>query len=470
MPSLRAPRVFARGRWISGQEIDLAARRYLRACRAVTGPAPLAAVVVPSGLDGVVVALASTALESAVVLLPPDTRAWRSSPALPAATPVLLHPTLGHLEGDVLRAGWRPCLVSDDGSGEPPHATWLTTPGMAWFTSGSTGLPRPVYRTADAIRSCVAQRLDTLPLPAGAGIVSSDALAHGQGFIEFLLACGTAGAFAPLDPMNVRGTLALLAQPDFVVWFTTPSLAAFFSRCPVDGPVSAPPFCFVAGGASRGTVDAFSARFGRPLRQHYGSSEGGPVAMDAATDAAVRPGTVGRLVRGVDVRVGDTPFEPDVPGRVGRLWLRSPGQMAGYGFPPDLDASMCTDGWVPTRDLGSFDADGYLTLAGRMDDCIRVRDGRLVNLARVTQHLRDVDDVTDAVTLPIATDTGLTFGAVVEGTVAPDRLREQLASGLPSWSWPRDLLVLPALPRLPNGKVDRDACGRLLSTAGPSHA
>ena len=112
-----------------------------------------------------------------------------------------------------------------------------------------------------------------------------------------------------------------------------------------------------------------------------------------------------------------------------------------------------------------FTDDGYLTLSGRMDDCIRQQDGRLVNLALLAARLRDADTVTDAVALPLEEPAGVSCAAIVEGASELDEVRRHLASELPPWSWPRVLLNVPALPRLPNGKVDRQACRRLLDEA-----
>ena len=121
------------------------------------------------------------------------------------------------------------------------------------------------------------------------------------------------------------------------------------------------------------------------------------------------------------------------------------------------------DGWTPTSDLGTLGEDGYLTLLGRIDDCVRVRDGRLVNLAFVAARLREVASVTDAAVLAVETSAGPTFGAVVEGTAQLAAVRQHLARELPPWCWPRELVAVPVLPRLPGGKIDREACRRLLA-------
>jgi O-succinylbenzoic acid--CoA ligase len=115
-------------------------------------------------------------------------------------------------------------------------------------------------------------------------------------------------------------------------------------------------------------------------------------------------------------------------------------------------------------------ADGRLALAGRLDDAIRTRDNRVVNLTYVAASLRGIEGVTDALVIPLDSPTGRTFGAVIECEpgLTIGALRAMLADRLPPWSWPRTLELVPALPRLPNGKPDRRACATLLGGApGP---
>jgi acyl-coenzyme A synthetase/AMP-(fatty) acid ligase len=278
------------------------------------------------------------------------------------------------------------------------------------------------------------------------------------------------GSLGLLDPLDHRAVLDALARPEFHFWRATPHFADVLGRCALTGPAIAPPMCALSSPIARSVYDAFLDRFGVPLRQTYSSSETGLIAVDAAPAAQVRPETVGRPLPGVEVVIGDHPGSPEPPAVPGRIWVRSPWQMAGYGFPPDVDRPGAVDGWWPTRDLGTLDAGGSLTLAGRMDDAIRTRENRLVNLSQVATALREIRGVTDAVVVPLDTAAGVTFGAVVQ--CGPDltlaEVRRGMADALPSWSWPRRLRVVPALPRLPNGRADRRGCITLLGGATPS--
>src|SRR5262249_26297792 len=157
--------------------------------------------------------------------------------------------------------------------------------------------------------------------------------------------------------------------------------ADVLGRCILTGPARVPRVCLISSPIARTVFDAFLDRFGVPLRQAHSSTETGPIALDDRPAADVRPGTVGRLLPGVDVHIGDEPGRPCASGESGRIWVRSPYCMAGYGFPPDVEPRGDVSGWWPTRDLGRMRHDGQLVLEGRIDDCIRTREGRLVNLA-----------------------------------------------------------------------------------------
>ncbi len=70
------------------------------------------------------------------------------------------------------------------------------------------------------------------------------------------------------------------------------------------------------------------------LDVNYGQTENGFITADTAPDEKIRPDCVGRAAPGIDVRIGDDPLDPFPPGKLGRVWFRSPWYMEGDGFPP----------------------------------------------------------------------------------------------------------------------------------------
>ena len=184
--------------------------------------------------------------------------------------------------------------------------------------------------------------------------------------------------------------------------------------------------------------------------------------------------TVGTPLHGVEVRVGDDPTQPFEPERVGRIWARGPGQMAGYGFPPHVERPGDVDGWWPTRDLGRVRADGYLVLAGRIDDAIRTRDNRTVNLAHVAASFGQLAAVRDAV---VVRSGGRRRPVRSLGAVVGSRERRSTAATLPGEAGlgaaavvvaPRVIRPVAASYRgCRTAKPDRQACARLLAERMP---
>jgi long-chain acyl-CoA synthetase len=426
----------------------------------------LIASALPATPEGVALFVALTSLPSPVVLLGSDPRAWRTEPALPGGMLVVLPPSLAHLEPAVKELGLAPLALPDGAAGHGRGAPLvpLQGPGIILFTSGSTGLPRPIFRPMGGLVAGLAARNRAFGLAPGAGILTGVALSSGQGATFLVASILLGGSLGLLEPIDHRAALQALAMPEFQCWRATPHFVDVIGRCSLTEPPVAPPVCILSSPISREVFGTFGERFGVPLRQAYSCTETGTVTYDDAPPSAVRPETVGRPLAGVAIRIGDHPAAPQPPGDVGRIWLRNGWQMAGYGFPPLVERPGDVDGWWPTRDVGSLEADGHLTLHGRIDDCIRTRENRLVNLAAVATTIRAVPGVTDVVVVPLESHAGATLGAVVQAgpEVAMTTLRASLADVLPPWSWPRAIELVRALPRLSNGKADRRACIALL--------
>jgi o-succinylbenzoate---CoA ligase len=144
----------------------------------------------------------------------------------------------------------------------------------------------------------------------------------------------------------------------------------------------------------------------------------------------------------------------------GRIHLGGPVLFDGYAGNPELTAQTLVDGVLRTQDLGEFDTDGRLVVTGRVDDVV-VSGGVNVALPAVERQVREHPLVRDAAVLGLAdAEWGSSVAAfVVADGAGPtlEQLRDFVAERLPrSWA-PRELTVVPALPLLDSGKVDRRA-------------
>jgi long-chain acyl-CoA synthetase len=121
-----------------------------------------------------------------------------------------------------------------------------------------------------------------------------------------------------------------------------------------------------AASISRGLLDWYQA-IGLTLCEGYGMSEN--VAYGCFNrPGQVRFGTVGRPMKGLEVRIADS----------GEILFRSPTLMLGYYLDPEKTAEALVDGWLHTGDKGELDSDGYLRITGRVKDIFKTSKGKYI--------------------------------------------------------------------------------------------
>jgi long-chain acyl-CoA synthetase len=131
---------------------------------------------------------------------------------------------------------------------------------------------------------------------------------------------------------------------------------------------------FVSGGGpiAKDIIDGMEA-LGLPTYQGYGLSEHSPV-VSSCCPAANRPGSVGLPLVNAKVRIA----EPDANGN-GEILVRGPAVMAGYLDMPEKTAEVIdAEGWLHTGDIGTLDADGFLSITGRLKDIIVTSGGKKI--------------------------------------------------------------------------------------------
>jgi O-succinylbenzoic acid--CoA ligase len=154
-------------------------------------------------------------------------------------------------------------------------------------------------------------------------------------------------------------------------------------------------------------------------------------------------------------------------GTDGRVRITGPTLFDGYDGQPGLTAEVMRDGWFVTADLGRLDDDGRLQVLGRVDDVV-VTGGVKVPGPAVARRLREHPDVADAQVVGAPDEEwGSRVVAVVVGEAPPlEVLRDWVGQVHPrSWA-PREVVEVPDLPLLPNGKVDRAALERAAVARG----
>jgi acyl-CoA synthetase (AMP-forming)/AMP-acid ligase II len=350
-------------------------------------------------------------------------------------------------------------------------------PALVLLTSGSTGSPKGVvisHGNAWAnLRSTVsAFRSDTdpspLPTTGRPPNLIANPLSHTGGAVRLLFGLYVGRGVVLLRKFNAAAAKAAIDRHRIDNLTINPSMIGILLEdLPPRADLGA--VRYVSSGTAplpQALRERFEARFGVPVLQAYGQTEAfGAVTIGSVKDVLSgrrRPGSVGRALPGVTLRVVAGDGTDVVPGAEGEVWVRTAASTSGYlgeeASPVDLE------GWLRTGDLGRQDGEGYLYITGRKKN-VMICGGFNIVPEELEAALMADPEVRDVAVVPVPDDRlGEIPVALVEGVEAGadgaailGRVRDRVTP----YKRPRRLFVVTALPRVPAGKVDRMAATRL---------
>lgn len=151
----------------------------------------------------------------------------------------------------------------------------------------------------------------------------------------------------------------------------------------------------IGGAALNKEVGEFLRKIGFPVTVGYGMTECGPlITYTCAADT--RPGTCGRCVTRMEMRVNST----DPQNIAGDLWVRGMNVMQGYYNNPEATAEvMMGEGWMNTGDMCTIDADGFLTICGRSKTMILGPSGQNIYPEEIEQKLNNLPYVAESIVI-----------------------------------------------------------------------
>ena len=350
---------------------------------------------------------------------------------------------------------------------------------MLLYTSGTTGAAKGVSITHDSLTAHTRALVErTLRLGEDDRVLGTLPVTHSYGIRTTLLVPFCAGACTIFVPRFSPARTLEQCTTHAVTWLPgVPTMFVAWSNEHEQPTPTSLRWCLSAGAPLPEDVRLRAeARLGAPVRQGYGLTEANLTAINAPPDDAV-PGSCGRPVDGVEVRIADEDGNALPQGAHGEVLVRGQNVMAGYFGDRLASAHVMRGGWLHTGDIGFLDEEGRLTIADRSKDLI-LRGGASIYPSEVEDVLSHHPAVRDVAVVGQPDDY---YGEVVVAVVALDDAAT--AEDLDTWS--RDRLApykvplryafVDALPRGASGKTlkrrlrDRLAAGELATEASARH-
>jgi long-chain acyl-CoA synthetase len=333
------------------------------------------------------------------------------------------------------------------------------------YTSGSTGRPKGVMLDHANLAAMAASISAAMKLGPDDNCLLVLPLFHVNAILVSCLAPIMAhGQVTVLSRFAPDTFLAALSRYRPTYFSAVPTIYARLAELPREqlGDTSSVRFA-VCGAApvSRELLERSESRFGFPIIEGYGLTEGTCASTVSPLDGVRKAGTVGVALPGQQVAT----MRPDgsfaAPGEPGEVVIKGANVMRGYLGRPEATAAAIVDGWLHTGDVGVLDGDGYLSIVDRIKDMI-IRGGENIYPKEIESVLARHDAVLEAAVIGVPHEL---YGEVPVAYVVtyPDtsvtaaELLELCRRNLTKIKVPTAVHIVPGLPKNAVGKPDKPA-------------
>lgn len=342
-------------------------------------------------------------------------------------------------------------------------------PAAILFTSGTEGEPKGVVLSHENILANVSQARAHFDFYAGDVLLNPLPVFHCFGL--------TVGTLLPLmigvqivshpTPLQPKEIVQRIRRHGATILISTDTFINQYARVSDSGDLDSLRMAVCGAERLREETRAFlRKKCGVSLLEGYGVTEAAPVLAANQVDAN-HPGTVGRMLAGIEARL--EPVE-GISG-AGRLHVRGPNIMLGY-LKSDAPGKIVAPegGWHDTGDIAAIDEEGFVAIRGRLKRFAKI-GGEAVSLA-VVENIAGAlwpDDSHAAVAVP----DGRKGEQIVLVTTAPEASRAQMVvwaqdHGATELALPRRLILVDAIPLLATGKTDYVSVQKMVANQAES--
>jgi fatty-acyl-CoA synthase len=335
--------------------------------------------------------------------------------------------------------------------------------GVIVYTSGTTGKPKGAARnwkqtgidSAADMMVQVGMRTEDRHL-----VVCPLYHSAAPAFVAIMMSLGATVVL--MNSFDAEAALALIERERVTCSLMVPTMFVRICALPADvrAKYDTSSLRWVMSGAAPLATEVakrFMDQFGPILWNFYGATETGIVTLAGPGDHVSRPGTVGRAVRGNEIRLyGEDGGEVGV-GQVGELYARNSMLIAGYHRNDDATRSSMRDGFFSVGDLARRDADGFYYMESRKHDMV-ISGGVNIYPREIEDHLHHHPAVLEAAVIGVPDpEWGESLKAFVVRRAGAHLTAEDVIAwcrdGLADYKRPRSVVFVDELPRNPTGKV-----------------
>jgi len=359
-------------------------------------------------------------------------------------------------------------VTTDELDGGDPTPGLLNAPqypdsalALLIYTSGTTGRPKGVMLDHANLNAMCGAVIDGFNMTRDDHSLLILPLFHVNGIVVGTLSPLLTGGRATIaGRFKVDTFFDRIEQSGATYFSAVPTIYTMLCGLPASVKPDTSSLRFAVCGAAPASVElleGFESRYGIPIIEGYGLSEGSCASTVNPLTGTRKAGTVGLPLPGQTIRLVDASGNPVPDGEAGEVVIKGANVMRGYLNRPEETANTIVDGWLHTGDVGRFDEDGYLVLVDRAKDMI-IRGGENIYPREIEAVVHGLPQIAEAAVVgrphPVYGEEPVLFVSLhPDTTLDTDAIRDHLRGSLSKYKLPVEITIMDDLPKNAVGKI-----------------